>query len=166
MIETYKDHAPQIDETAFVHAHAVLIGDVHIGAEASIWPGVVLRGDQGAIHIGAQTSIQDGSIGHATGGLSTTTIGARCTVGHKALLHGCIFGIQSGIQTLLHGCIFACILASRPDRPLEYGSRNAYKHTDPYYRIYAFLYAIWQSALWGCIGNQNKSGSQVNQETG
>jgi carbonic anhydrase/acetyltransferase-like protein (isoleucine patch superfamily) len=50
---------------------------------------VVLRGDQGAIRIGEETSIQDGSIAHATGGLSTTTIGARCTVGHKALLHGC-----------------------------------------------------------------------------
>lgn len=89
MIETYKDYTPQIDETAFVHDHAVLIGDVHIGARASIWPGVVLRGDQGSIHIGDETSIQDGSIGHATGGMSTTTIGARCTVGHKALLHGC-----------------------------------------------------------------------------
>ena len=89
MIETYKDITPQIDETAFVHAHAVVIGDVTVGARASIWPGVVLRGDQGAIRIGDETSIQDGSIGHATGGLSTTTIGARCTVGHKALLHGC-----------------------------------------------------------------------------
>lgn len=89
MIETYKDITPQIDETAFVHDHAVVIGDVTVGARASIWPGVVLRGDQGSIRIGDETSIQDGSIGHATGGLSTTTIGARCTVGHKALLHGC-----------------------------------------------------------------------------
>lgn len=89
MIETYKTHTPEIHPEAFVHDHAVLIGDVTIGARASIWPGVVLRGDQGAIRIGEETSIQDGSIGHATGGYSTTTIGARCTVGHKALLHGC-----------------------------------------------------------------------------
>ena len=89
MIETYKEHTPTVHPTAFVHAHAVVIGDVCIGARASIWPGVVLRGDQGSIHIGDETSIQDGSIGHATGGLSTTSIGARCTVGHKALLHGC-----------------------------------------------------------------------------
>ena len=89
MIEKYKGHTPQIDPEAFVHDNAVLIGDVVVGRRASIWPGVVLRGDQGAIRIGAETSIQDGSIGHATGGLSTTTIGQRCTVGHKALLHGC-----------------------------------------------------------------------------
>ncbi len=89
MIETYKGHTPVVDDTAFVHDSAVIIGDVTIDARANIWPGVVLRGDQGAIRIGAETSIQDGTIAHATGGLSTTTIGARCTVGHKALLHGC-----------------------------------------------------------------------------
>jgi carbonic anhydrase/acetyltransferase-like protein (isoleucine patch superfamily) len=89
MIETYKHHSPQIHPEAFVHKDAVVIGDVTIGARASIWPGVVLRGDQGAIHIGEETSIQDGTIGHATGGWSTTKIGARCTVGHRALLHGC-----------------------------------------------------------------------------
>jgi carbonic anhydrase/acetyltransferase-like protein (isoleucine patch superfamily) len=89
VIETYRDHTPVVDETAFVHDDAVLIGDVRVGARSSIWPGVVLRGDQGFVHIGEETSIQDGSIGHATGGVSTTSIGSRCTVGHRALLHGC-----------------------------------------------------------------------------
>ena len=89
MIETYRGASPQIDSEAFVHQNAVLIGDVTVGRRASIWPGVVLRGDQGAIHIGAETSIQDGTVGHCTGGLSVTTVGQRCTVGHRVLLHGC-----------------------------------------------------------------------------
>jgi len=88
MLETYKAYTPEVHPDAFVHDHAVVIGDVSIGARASIWPGVVLRGDQGSIHIGEETSIQDGSIAHATGGLSTTTNVARCTEGHKAQLHG------------------------------------------------------------------------------
>lgn len=72
-----------------MHANAVIIGDVELAAGVNIWPGVVLRGDQGAIRIGAESNIQDGSIAHATGGISSTTIGAGCTVGHRALLHGC-----------------------------------------------------------------------------
>ena len=90
LIQSYQDFSPQIDSTAFVHPAAVLIGEVFIGARANIWPGVVLRGDQGAIHIGAETNLQDGTIAHATGGLSTTQIGAKVTVGHRVLLHGCI----------------------------------------------------------------------------
>ena len=61
-----------------------------IEAKANVWPGCVLRGDQGSITIGAETSIQDGTIAHCTGGMSKTTIGARCTVGHRVVLHGCI----------------------------------------------------------------------------
>ena len=56
------DLEPVIDPTAFVHPDAVVIGDVHVGAESSIWPGAVLRGDYGRITVGARTSIQDGSV--------------------------------------------------------------------------------------------------------
>ena len=59
-------------------------------ARASVWPGVVLRGDQGSIHIGDESNIQDLSVVHCTGGLSDTRIGARVTVGHRTILHGCI----------------------------------------------------------------------------
>ena len=90
MIESYRDLVPQVHPEAFVHDQAVLIGDVHIGARASIWPGTVLRGDQGAVFIGEETSIQDGSLGHATLGRSVTRVGARCTVGHRVILHGCL----------------------------------------------------------------------------
>ncbi len=90
MIEEYQGHRPQIDPTAFVHERATLIGQVVIGPEASIWPGVVMRGDDGRIVIGAQTSIQDGTVVHLTEGLSETKVGERVTVGHNVTLHGCV----------------------------------------------------------------------------
>jgi len=90
MNESYKGLDPQISDTAWVHETAVLIGDVHIDSKANVWPACVLRGDQGRISIGPETSIQDGTIAHCTGGMSQTVIGARCTVGHRVVLHGCI----------------------------------------------------------------------------
>ena len=60
------DRVPTIDPTAFVHPDAVLIGSVVIGAESSVWPSAVLRGDHGDITIGARTSIQDGTVIHCT----------------------------------------------------------------------------------------------------
>lgn len=87
--EAYRGVAPRVDPSAFVHEAATLIGQVTIGARASIWPGVVLRGDDGPIVIGDETSIQDGSVVHMTSGLSRTTVGARVTVGHGVILHGC-----------------------------------------------------------------------------
>jgi carbonic anhydrase/acetyltransferase-like protein (isoleucine patch superfamily) len=92
MIQRYLGLEPAIDPSAFVHEAATLIGDVTLGEEASVWPGCVLRGDQGAIRIGNWTSIQDGTIAHATGGQSTTTIGARVVCGHRVILHGCTVG--------------------------------------------------------------------------
>ncbi len=82
------ERRPTIDPTAFVHPDAVVIGDVTIGPEASIWPTAVLRGDHGAIRVGAQTSVQDGTIVHCTGTLDTV-IGDRCVVGHNVHLEGC-----------------------------------------------------------------------------
>src|SRR3954470_2572129 len=59
------DLVPEIHPDAYIHPDAVVIGQVMIGAEASIWPGAVLRGDNGRIEIGARTSVQDGSVIHA-----------------------------------------------------------------------------------------------------
>ena len=71
------------------HPDAVLIGDVRIGPEASIWPGAVLRGDGGGyVEIGAQTSIQDNSVLHTVPG-SPTVVGERCVIGHIVHLEGC-----------------------------------------------------------------------------
>jgi carbonic anhydrase/acetyltransferase-like protein (isoleucine patch superfamily) len=82
------DVVPRIDASAFVHPDAVVIGDVTIGARASIWPCAVLRGDYGTILIGEETSIQDGAVVHAVPPFPTT-VGARCVVGHLAHLEGC-----------------------------------------------------------------------------
>jgi len=89
VIQPYRQLSPRLDPTAWVHSSAVLIGDVELGPRVSVWPGVVLRGDQGAIRIGAESNVQDGTIAHATGGRSVTTVGPRVTVGHRVLLHGC-----------------------------------------------------------------------------
>ena len=90
MIEPFESKLPQIHPEAYIHASAVLIGDVTVGRESSIWPQAVLRGDDASIVIGEQTSIQDGTIIHNTTNLSHTRIGNRVTVGHGVILHGCI----------------------------------------------------------------------------
>ncbi|MCW2529546.1 MAG: gamma carbonic anhydrase family protein, partial [Pseudonocardiales bacterium] len=71
---------PDIHETAYVHPDAVVIGNVTLGAGASVWPGAVLRGDFGTIRVGASTSIQDGTIIHATE-TEPTVIGAVASSG-------------------------------------------------------------------------------------
>lgn len=82
------DIQPTIDPTAFVHPDAVVIGDVRIGPESTIWPGAVLRGDGGGyIEIGAQTSIQDNSVIHTVPGCPTI-VGDRCVIGHLVHLEG------------------------------------------------------------------------------
>ena len=83
------DRVPAIDPTAYVHPDAVVIGSVTIGAEASVWPTAVLRGDGAPITVGARTSIQDGTVVHCTEELGTA-IGTDCVVGHNAHLEGCI----------------------------------------------------------------------------
>ncbi len=82
------DLVPQIHPDAFVHPDAVVIGSVEIGAESSIWPCAVLRGDNGHIKVGARTSIQDGSVLHCTPEVPTT-VGDDCVVGHLVHLEGC-----------------------------------------------------------------------------
>jgi carbonic anhydrase/acetyltransferase-like protein (isoleucine patch superfamily) len=89
ILEPYKGQLPRLAERVYCHDNVVLIGDIEVGRGSNLWPGVVLRGDQGSIRIGEETSIQDGTIIHATRGLSHTTVGSRVTVGHRVVLHGC-----------------------------------------------------------------------------
>ena len=84
-----REFVPQLDPACYVHAAATVIGDVEIGARASVWPSAVLRGDDGPIRIGPETSIQDGSVVHMYAGGPGTLVGARVTVGHGVILHGC-----------------------------------------------------------------------------
>ena len=80
--------APQLDLGAWAAPSADLIGDVRLAARASVWFGAVIRADNTPITIGEESNIQDGAIGHSDPGFPLT-IGARVTVGHQAILHGC-----------------------------------------------------------------------------
>jgi carbonic anhydrase/acetyltransferase-like protein (isoleucine patch superfamily) len=85
------DLVPDIHPDAFVHPDASVIGAVTLGAEASVWPAAVLRGDYGPIRVGALTSVQDGTVIHSTAEWPTM-IGARCVIGHNAHAEGCTIG--------------------------------------------------------------------------
>lgn len=94
----FGDHKPSFAERVFIDESAVVIGDVEIGEDSSIWPGAIVRGDMHSIRIGARTSIQDNSVLHIThasdfneGGWPLV-IGDDVTVGHMACLHGCTVG--------------------------------------------------------------------------
>lgn len=89
---SYRDFTPRIHPSAYVHPAAELLGEVEVGEEVSVWPTTVLRGDCGAITVGARTNLQDGTIAHASRGLSTTRVGVECTIGHRVTLHGCTVG--------------------------------------------------------------------------
>ena len=82
---------PQLGENAWVAPNATVIGDVHLGANASIWWNATVRGDNDPIHIGANSNIQDGSVLHTDEGVPMH-IGADVTVGHLVMLHGCTVG--------------------------------------------------------------------------
>ena len=91
-IRGFDGKRPKVDASAFVADNATVIGDVEIGARASIWFGAVLRGDVFHIRIGEDTSIQDMSVIHVTHGLYGTRVGNKVTVGHQVTLHGCTVG--------------------------------------------------------------------------
>jgi carbonic anhydrase/acetyltransferase-like protein (isoleucine patch superfamily) len=80
---------PRIHPEAYIHPQAILIGEVRIGPSSSIWPGVIIRADNGPITIGARTSVQDGAVIH-TQFENQTRIGSDCVIGHLAHLEGCI----------------------------------------------------------------------------
>ena len=96
-IRAFQGTSPQIHETAFIDETAVVIGRVIIGADSSVWPASVLRGDLKEIRIGARTNIQDGSVLHTTDASEFSSgyslqIGDDVTVGHGAILHACTIG--------------------------------------------------------------------------
>lgn len=82
------DSAPLLGSGAWVAPSADLIGDVRLGARASVWFGAVIRADNTPIILGEESNFQDGAIGHSDPG-APLTIGARVTIGHQAILHGC-----------------------------------------------------------------------------
>jgi carbonic anhydrase/acetyltransferase-like protein (isoleucine patch superfamily) len=89
LILPYGNHVPLIHPRAFVAPNATVIGDVELADQASLWFGVIVRGDDEPIRIGARSNIQDGSVIHVSSKVSGTTIGCDVTVGHMVLLHAC-----------------------------------------------------------------------------
>lgn len=135
-IRSFKGHRPQIADTAYVDESAVVIGDVTIGEESSVWPMAVVRGDVNYIRIGERSNVQDGSVLHVThdhtgapGGFPLI-IGNEVTVGHNVTLHGCtignrcLIGMGSTIldgATLEEGVLLAAGSLVPPGKTLEGG---------------------------------------------
>lgn len=107
---------PALGDGAWVAPSADLIGDVRLGARASVWFGAVLRGDNTALILGDETNFQDGAVGHSDADFPLT-VGARVTVGHQAILHGCTIEddclIGMGAR-ILNGAVIAsgCIVGA------------------------------------------------------
>jgi carbonic anhydrase/acetyltransferase-like protein (isoleucine patch superfamily) len=107
MLRRFRSVAPTVHESAYVDQSAQVIGDVHIGAESSVWMNVVVRGDVNYIRIGARTNIQDGTIVHVMRETHPTIIGDDVTIGHAAVVHGCTIENRCliGMGTVvLNGC--------------------------------------------------------------
>jgi carbonic anhydrase/acetyltransferase-like protein (isoleucine patch superfamily) len=107
MIRSFRGHTPQVSASAYVDPQAVVIGDVVIGEDASIWPCAVLRADYNAIRIGARSSLQDGTVCHIEGGTYALTVGSNVTIGHRVIVHGCTIESDCLIgmgSILMNGC--------------------------------------------------------------
>ena len=89
MFRPHRGRLPVLDPTAYIDESAQVIGDVHIGAQSSVWMNAVIRGDVNYIRIGARTNVQDGSVVHVMHDTHPTVIGDDVTVGHAAIVHGC-----------------------------------------------------------------------------
>lgn len=89
MIQSFNGKSPSLGKNVYIHESAVVIGDVTLGDDVSIWPNAVIRGDMNAITIGARTNVQDGSVIHVAPTIPTH-IGSDVTIGHLVHLHGCI----------------------------------------------------------------------------
>lgn len=142
-IRPYRGKHPQIAASAYIDPAAVIIGDVIIGEDSSVWPLCVIRGDVNYIRIGARTNVQDGSVLHVMKDEYPLILGNDITVGHSVTLHGCT--IQSrcllGMRaTILNGVVIGegsiiaagTLLTERttvPPRSLVMGSPGKVKRT-------------------------------------
>jgi carbonic anhydrase/acetyltransferase-like protein (isoleucine patch superfamily) len=90
IIKTIQGKTPQISAGTYIAENAVIVGEVFIGAECSVWFNAVIRGDVNSIRIGNKVNIQDGAVVHCTYQKHATVIGNNVSIGHNAIVHGCI----------------------------------------------------------------------------
>lgn len=142
MFLTIDGHAPELAAHVWVAPTAVVIGDVHLGEDSSVWYTTVVRADRERITIGRGSNLQDGVIVHADPGFPVE-VGADVTVGHRAVLHGCRIGVGTLVgmgATVLNGAVIGaeCIIgagavvsqgAQIPDRSLVLGVPAVVKRT-------------------------------------
>ena len=108
MLRQFRSVLPTVHPSAFIDDSAQVIGDVHIGAESSVWMNAVIRGDVNSIRIGDRSNIQDLTCVHVMRETHPTTIGDSVTIGHSVTVHGCTIEdrclIGMGV-VLLNGCV-------------------------------------------------------------
>lgn len=107
MLKPFRGIMPRLSPSVFAEESARIIGDVQIGDNSSVWFNVVIRADVNHIRIGNRTNIQDGTVVHVTNRTFPTLIGDDVTVGHSAILHGCVIGSRCLIgmgAIVLDGC--------------------------------------------------------------
>ncbi|PJI91901.1 carbonic anhydrase/acetyltransferase-like protein (isoleucine patch superfamily) [Yoonia maricola] len=110
------DIVPKVADSAWVAPGCYVVGDVVLEAQTSVWFGSTLRGDNEQITVGAGSNVQENAVLHTDMGFPLT-IGAGCTIGHKAMLHGCIIGENSLIgmgATVLNGAVIGqnCLIGA------------------------------------------------------
>jgi len=97
-VRPYRKILPTFDDSVYIDPQSAVIGDVHLGIDASVWPGSYLRGDVNYIRIGDRSNVQDGSVIHVSRKSESnpagypTVVGDDVTIGHKVMLHGCTIG--------------------------------------------------------------------------
>ena len=170
MIQSFRNFNPKIDETAFIAENAVIIGDVEIGAESSVWFGSILRGDVNYIRIGARTNIQDASVIHVSSKTHPTILEDEITLGHRVTLHGCYIetgcligigaiildGVRVGRNSLVAAGSLLTPNTQIPPRSLVMGSpakvkrelsEDEVKNLERFWRNYVDLSKIYQSRI-------------------
>ena len=90
MVRSFQGTYPTIAASCYLDPSAQVIGDVQIGAQSSVWVNAVLRGDVHSIRVGARSNVQDNAVLHGQRGLWPVVVGDDCTIGHSAVVHGCV----------------------------------------------------------------------------
>ena len=143
MIKSFQNLSPKIHESAYITDDAIIIGDVEIGAESSVWFGSILRGDVNSIRVGARTNIQDGTIIHVSSKTHSTVLEDEVTLGHRVTLHGChietgcligigaivLDGVRVGRNSLVAAGSLVTPNTQIPPRSLVMGSPARIKRT-------------------------------------